>query len=58
MLASCGSDSLSKGSAEGALEDQLVMFQDSSQVVRLNTGYYELDDADARFQLKNWRQPG
>ena len=58
MLASCGSDSLSKGSAEGALEDQLVMFQDSSQVVRLNTGYYELDDADARFQLKKLAAAG
>lgn len=58
MLASCGSDSMSKGNAEGALEDQLVMFQDSSQVVGLNTGYYELDDADERFQLKKLAAAG
>lgn len=58
MLASCGGDGLSKSSAENALEDQLVMFQDSSQVVQLVTGYYEENDEDARFALKKLAAAG
>ncbi len=52
MLASCGGDELSKGKAESALEDQLVMFQDSSQVVSLVTGYYEENEESSRYALK------
>lgn len=58
MLASCGGDALSKSSAKSALEDQLVMFQDSSQVVRLVTGYYEENDEDSRFALKKLAAAG
>lgn len=58
MFASCGGDELSKGRAKSALEDQLVMFQDSSQVVQLVTGYYEENNEGARFALKKLAAAG
>lgn len=57
-FSSCGNGELSKGEAEDALEDQLVMFQDSSQVVSLATGYYEENDEDRRFALKKLAAAG
>lgn len=52
FFVSCGNNKqLTTGSAEDAIE-QLPMFQDSANVVTLKTGYYELEEANARYKLR------
>lgn len=58
IMSSCGNGELTKGSAEDALEKEVVAFQDSSQVATLQTGYYQLDDKDARMTLRRLANAG
>lgn len=49
---SCGNDKeFTTGRAEDAIEE-LPMFQDSANVVGLKVGYYEENDADKRYKLR------
>lgn len=58
VLSSCGNGELTKGKAEDALEDGLVMFKDSSQFDVLPVGYFQIDDKDAREQLQKLANAG
>lgn len=52
MCASCGDNkTFSEGNAEDAIEE-MNMFQDSANVVQLQTGFYELNDAEVRYKLR------
>lgn len=52
IFASCGnSTEFTVGRAEDAIED-LPMFQDSANVIKLQTGYYEEGDANTRLKLR------
>ncbi len=51
-LVSCGNNKeFTSGRAEDAIEE-LPMFQDSANVVKLKVGYYEENDASTRYQLR------
>lgn len=58
VLSSCGNGELTKGKAEDALEEALVMFKDSSQFQPLTVGYFEVDDASSRKQLRKLAKAG
>lgn len=57
-LSSCGNGELTKGKAEDALEDALVMFKDSSQFELLPVGYLEIDGQTSRKQFKQLAKLG
>lgn len=58
ILCSCGNGELTKGKAEDALEEGLVMFKDSSQFDVLPVGYFQIDDENAREQLQKLANAG
>lgn len=58
MLTSCGNGELTKGKAEDALEDGLLIFQDNSQVESIPVGYFQIDDEKARGLLKELADAG
>lgn len=57
-LTSCGNGELTKGKAEDALEEGLLMFQDNSQYENIPVGYFQLDNESARASLKQLADVG